>query len=52
MGMKYCGARKLLQANSRNHGLIDILDSRTQRGTYRPAWRLEALGVNIPIGQC
>ena len=48
MRMKYSGTRELLQAYSRNHRLIDILDLRTQRGTYRPAWRLETTGVKIP----
>ena len=48
MGMKYSGTRELLQAYSRNYRLIDILDSRTQRGTYRLAWRLETLEVKTP----
>ncbi len=44
MGMKYSGiTRTITKHYSCNHRLIDMLDSRTQRGAYIPARRLQGI---------
>ncbi len=52
MGMKYSGfTRIVLYSNIYPKTRVQAY-STVLRGTYRPARRLNALGIKIPVGPC